>query len=335
MNGEPQSDADHLLQLLGGKHRAQALSTAAALGLADLLARGPRPVAELAGDLGCDRAGLESLLRLLAGLEFVSEPAPDVFALTTRGRTLCRDQLGPLAEFVGTPQQWDPWARLRDGLRSGQPAFDRTFGVPLYAALARDPDAAACYDRAIDAFTRHEAIGLGDRLDLANARVVVDVGGGRGTLLLELLGAWPQLRGILFDLPHVADATRARLEAAAPGRVEARGGDFFAAVPAGADVYLLKHVLHNWDDDRAVRLLANCGAAMAADGRVIAICAVLAPDNRPDLARLLDLEMRVLTGGRERRKPELRRLFAAAGLALTRVEPLTAASWLLVGQRPK
>lgn len=339
--GAPQTDADHLLYLLGGKHRAQALSTAAALGIADHLARSAPTSAEaLAAAIGCHASDLESLLRLLAGLEFVAEPEPGLFALTTRGHTLRREELGALADFVGTREQWDPWSRLRESMRKDSsgigprtPAFARAFGCDLYEHLANDAAASERYDRAIDAFTRHEAHCMRDRLDLASARCIVDVGGGRGTLLLELLAQWPNLRGVLLDLPHVIDGAGPRLAAALPGRIDVVAGDFFNDLPAGGDLYLIKHVLHNWDDEYAELLLARCADVMAPQGRVVVIDAVLAPDNRPDLARLLDLEMRVLTGGRERRKPELRRLFRAAGLTLDMVEPLTAASWLLVGGR--
>lgn len=328
-------DQQRLLELLAGKHRAQALSTAAALGLPDLLRAQPGASgAELAAALHCEASVLERLLRLLCGLGFAAEPEPDRFALTPLGATLCRDALGPLAEFAGAPEQWDPWSRLRQSLAAGAPPpFSATFGRGLYEFLAADAEAAARYDRAIDAFTRHEAACLEDELDLEQARRIVDVGGGRGTLLLALLRRWPHLHGVLFDLPHVVAAAGPRLAAACEGRASTAAGDFFADLPAGADVYLLKHVLHNWDDARAVALLRRCGECMADGGLVVVIDAVLAPDNRADLARLLDLEMHVLTGGRQRRKPEWRRLFADAGLRLEAPRPLTAASWLLSARR--
>ncbi len=199
--------------------------------------------------------------------------------------------------------------------------------------MAQDPAAAARYDRAIDAFTRHEARLLVERFPDGVTGTIVDVGGGRGTLLHELLPAWPSARGVLFDLPHVIAAAPAAAPAELRDRLDFVAGDFFETMPGGAELYIVKHVLHNWDDDRAVALLQRCRAAMAEGGRVLVIDAVLAPDSRPDLARLLDLEMRVLTAGRERRKPEIRRLFTRAGLRLTDVEQLTAASWMLLGTR--
>lgn len=331
MRLDPNNPADFLLELLGGKAKVQAVSTAAALGLADALAEGPRSLADLAAAVGCDAAVLAPVLRLCCGLGFFAAPEPDVYALTERGAVLRRDALGPLAEFVGAPEQWDPWSRLRAAANGGDVAFVRAHGEGLYDLVARDPAAAGRYDAAIDAFTRHEAAALCRAFDFAPFARVVDVGGGRGTLLAEVLAHWPHLRGVLFDLPHVADSARARLQARLGDRVDARGGDFFAALPGGADVYLLKHVLHNWPDERAQELLQRCAAALPANGRLIAIEAVLAPDPRPDLAAMLDLEMQVLLGGRVRRKPELRRMFQAAKLRVERFEPLVPGHWLIVG----
>ncbi|HEX5050134.1 MAG TPA: methyltransferase [Planctomycetota bacterium] len=330
---EADSPAEYLLQVLGGKCRAQAVSTAAALGLADHLAAGPRSIASLAEVTGCDAAVLVSVLRVCAGLGFFDSPSPDTFALTPRGTALQRDSLGALAEFVGSPEQWNPWSALRESARDGGTAFARTHGAGLYEHLARTPAAAARYDAAIDAFTRHEAEALCGRFSFGGARSVVDLGGGRGSLLAEVLQRWPHLRAVLFDLPHVVERAMPELRRRFGERVTGHGGDFFGEVPNGHDAYLVKHVLHNWDDDRAQALLRRCAGAMADGGRVLAIETVLAPDNRADLAAMMDLEMQVLLGGRVRRKPELRRLFQAAGLRVEQMVPLVGGSWLLAGVR--
>jgi len=330
---EPEEPRDPLLDLLGGKARAQAVSTAAAIGLPDALLDGPKALDQLAEALECAPRPLESLLRLLTGLGLFESPQPGHFGLTPVGRRLCQDELGPLAVYLGAPEQWDPWARLRDAMRGEPCAFERTFATGLYPYLAAHPDAAARYDAAIDSFTRHEAQALCQNFDFDGASHVVDVGGGRGTLLIEVLRRWPALRGTLFDLPHVVDAAAAHLEAACPGRSRVRGGDFFAeapeGIPSGADIYLLKHVLHNWGDDDAIRILRRCADAAGPEGTILAIDAILAPDPRPNMTALLDLEMQVLTGGHQRRKPEMRRLFRNAGLKLHRIAPLTDAGWLL------
>lgn len=326
---EPADDADWLLYELGGKHRAQVLSTLAAVRVPDLLQEhGPVALPELAELSGCDAADLESLVRAAAGLGCLKEGPPGTFALTARGEELCSDRLGRFASFLGSRSQWDPWSRLRDGMRDPErrPPLQHSLGQGLYAFMADNPDAAAEYDAAIDAFTRHEALYLRGRLDLAGAELLVDVGGGRGTLLRALLDEVAGARGILFDLPHVVEAARPHLGP----HTEAVAGDFHEAVPSGADVYLIKHVLHNWPDAVAQRILENCRDARAPGGRIVVIDAVLAPDNRPDLARMLDLEMRVLCGGRERRKPELRRLVHDAGLQIERAEELSSSSWLFV-----
>ena len=332
MRFEPSTPAEHLLDILGGKARVQAISTAAALGLADVLAKGPRTVPSLAQELGCREDVLATVLRMVAGLGFFSSPEPGLYALTERGHVLKRDQLGPLATFVGAPEQWDPWARLRDAAQGGDVAFVRTFGHGLYDHVAADDAAAARYDAAIDAFTRHEAESLCRTFDFAGAREVIDVGGGPGTLLLEVLRRNGHLRGTLFDLPHVAERALPRLRGELGDRVRTHGGDFFAAIPRG-DVLLLKHVLHNWDDERAASLLQRCAEALPAGGRLLVIETILAPDNRADLAAMLDLEMMVLLGGRERRKPELRRMLSACGLSLASMAPLVSGSWLLVAEK--
>lgn len=328
--GDPASDdVEWLLRELGGKHRSQVLSTLAAVGAADVLRdRGPSSVADLAVAVGCEPAALESLLRAAAGMGCMLESSPGCFSLTSRGEQLCSDQLGAFAGFLGSRAQWDAWSRLREAMCDDDPATPvaRALGRPLYEHLAADARASADYDAAIDAFTQHEAARLRGRLDLREAQAIVDVGGGRGTLLRALLDEAPAARGVLFDLPHVVERARASL----PDAIEAVAGDFLSAVPAGGDVYVLKHVLHNWSDDAAQRILENCRDARVAGGRVVVLDAVLAPDNRPDLARMLDLEMRVLFGSRERRKPELRRLIQDAGLQIESASELTASSWLFV-----
>lgn len=325
---------EYLLDLLAGKCRAQAVSTAASLGIGDQLASAAMTAEQLARRLDCDAAALERLLRFLAALDLCDAAEDGRFSLTSRGQSLRGEALGNLATFIGSAEQWDPWSRLRESLRDGRSIpFDLTFGTGLYEYMATDPDAARRYDAAVDAFTRHEARALCQAVDLSAARQVVDIGGGAGALLAEVLSHWPQLLGILFDLPHVVERARAELEERHPGRVEVIGASFRDTLPAGADVYLLKHILHNWSDEQAHDLLCRCAGAMAENGRLLVIEAVLAPDNRPDTARMLDLEMLVLTGGRERRKPELRRLFRDTGLALGRVEPLSRTSWLLEASR--
>ena len=328
------ADVAKLLDLLSGKYRTQALSTVASLGVPDVLARGPRTLGELAAELKCDGAILDRLLRFTVGLGFLNLEDPDLYSLTKPGEQLCSNALGPLATFVGSKEQWDPWARLRDSIvaSDGASPFEATFGVDLYEYLATHPEAAARYDVAIDSFTQQEARELSSQFDFAEFATLVDVGGGKGTLLHEVVSAWPNLDGVLCDLPHVVENAKTCVPAELKNRITFEPGDFFESLPTGHDLYCLKHVLHNWDDERAVQLLNSCTGAMAENGRILVIEAILTPDNRFDHARIMDLEMGVLTPGRVRRKPEYRKMFRAAGLKLESVVPI-GPSWLLVGSR--
>jgi len=328
-------DVARVLDILSGKYRTQALSTLASLGIPDLLAAKPRRLDELVSELDCDGPRLDRLLRFTVGLGFVAfDDSTSLFSLTRVGEQLCSDALGPLATFVGSPEQWDPWARMRDSLAAndGSTPYEKTFGVDLYGYLAAHPEAAARYDVAIDSFTQQEARELCQQFDFADFESLVDVGGGQGKLLHEVLAKWPTLKGVLCDLVHVVERSKACLPKELADRITLTGGDFFESLPTGHDLYCLKHVLHNWDDERATALLTSCANAMNSGGRVLVIEAILTPDNRFDYARVMDLEMGVLTPGRVRRKPEYRQMFRAAGLSLETVVPI-GSSWLLVGKR--
>ncbi|MFT7582321.1 MAG: hypothetical protein ACI9MR_004003 [Myxococcota bacterium] len=334
-----------LLELLGGKWITQAVSTAAALGVPDALMAGSLTDDALATAVGCEPTRLARLTSVLVGLGVLTRDhvgATDRVGLTEMGRALCQDRLGKLAAFVGEPSQWDPWARLRDALEDrenpARTAFERTHGAGLFDYLgAPDPAAVAVsarYDAAVDAFTRQEARALAEAEDFSAGGVLVDLGGGHGTLLTEVLAGWPALSGVLYDLPHVAEASGPRLQEALGARVRAEGGDFHASVPAGASWYVVRHVLHNWGDADATALLARVREAMAPGAKVLVIEGVLLPGDVIDTTRLLDLEMMVLTDeGRERSKPELRRMFGQAGLKMTRSQRLAGFSRLFVGER--
>ncbi len=314
-----------LMRRLAGKWAVQAIATAAELGIADVLAEGPRTSEALAASLGCQPDPLARLLRALAGEGLVELGVDDRYALTPLGDALRTGRLRELAVWLGSAAQWDPWHALTHTIRTGEPAFEHVHGQGLYEYLASHPEDAARYDAAIDAFTRATAHALADRCDLNAVGTIADIGGGRGTLLRALLERAPNLRGILFDLEHVVAAARDL-----PDRCQTVAGDFFESVPSGADVYVLKHILHNWGDDDALRILSSCKAAVPASGRVWVVEAVVLPGNRRGLPRLLDLEMLVLTPqGRERTQPQLRRLFHRGGFRIANTTALTGAVRLL------
>ena len=336
----PLPPAARMLRLFGGKWIAAALSAAAQLGLPDLLSSGPLPLDVLAEKAGCDAAALERLLRVLQGEDVVRLCEDGRFELTEFGAVLRSGELGELAEFVGMPLGWDPWSRLPEAVRTGASAFEGHFGAGLFDYLDQPGHAreAARYHAAIDSFSRAESRALAEAFDFSASRRVADLGGGRGALLADVLSRWSHLEGLLVERPAaVAEARQLFAAEGLDSRCVARTGDFFEALPedAAADVCVLKHIIHSWDDDVSADLLARCAEWVGQSGVVLVVEGLLLPGGRPNLTSLLDLEMLVLCGpGHERTKPAMRRLFGRAGLVLEKSVPLAESARLFV-TRPR
>lgn len=310
--------AETLLLLLGGKWLAAAVSAAASLGVADTLSGSPMTLDRLADQIACDADSLLRLMRVLIGEDIVTLNAKQEYTLTEMGELLKADELGELAKFVGSPFSWDPWSALPDAVRTGESSFTKHHGLPLFDYLDHHGEEAALYQSAIEAFSRREARALAKAFDFSSARRIADIGGGRGTLLVEVLSRWPHLHGVLLERPAAAaQAQIAFTQAGIDDRCEARAGDFFVEVPQDVDVCILMHIIHSWDDAVAIELLQRCSESVGPDGTLLIIEGLIVPDARRDLTNLLDLEMLVLCGsGHERRKPAIRRLLSAAGLQL-------------------
>jgi hypothetical protein len=338
MDGErPQEDvmaagAEHdapppaaMMGLITGYWASQAVGVVARLGVADHLADGPRRGDDLALAVGAEPQALYRVLRLLASLGIVVEVAPDSFGLTPLGETLRSDAPGSVRNFAITetaPGHWLPWGRLYDSVRSGQPMAEAALGMALFDWYAQNPDEAGFFNAAMGNLSALAAGELVRVYDVSTVRTVADIGGAHGVLLAAVLRANPSARGILFDLPHViATAEDAIAAEGLSERCELVSGDFFAAVPEGADLHLLKQIVHDWDDERATRLLHNCHRALAPAGKLLLVEMVIPPDNRPSPAQAMDLNMLVMHGGRERTAEEYRRLLQAAGFQLERVIP--------------
>jgi len=319
--------ADALLRLLDGYRAVQAVYVAAEIGVADALAGGPRPALGMARELGVDPPSLQRLLRALASLGVIGERDDGSFELTAVGELLRRDVPGSLraaALFYGGRRHWTAWGQLLAAVRSGAPAFGGATPTSFATMAQRAPEAARAFDEAMASLTAPVAAAVVEAFDFSGAGTIVDVGGGRGALLAAVLRAQPSARGVLFEIESVAAAARPLLAAAGlADRCEVVAGDMFAAVPAGGDVYLLKWVLHDWDDERALAILRNCRAAMTASARLLVIERVLparAAAREPGPNRFLsDLNMMLLSGGRERSEDEYRALLGVAGFALRRV----------------
>jgi SAM-dependent methyltransferase len=324
-----------LLDIALGYRAAQALYVVAELGIADLLAGGPRSSMELATASGAYGPALLRLLRVAARMGIVVEDEQSRFSLTPLGEPLRTDVAGSAHDLVrlfGAPLFFAPWGQLLYSVQTGQPAFDHLHGMGMYTYLAQHPEEAAVFNAGMAATTGLQAVI--EAYDFAGARTLVDVGGGTGALMASVLRAHPSLRGVLFDLPGVVAEARERIER--EGLIErcrVVGGDFFASVPAGGDLYTLFDVVHNWDDEKASAILANCRRAMAGDGRLLLIERVPPPGNEPSPAAFSDLNGLVLLGGRERTAEEHRAVLAAAGFHLSRILS-TPAPWSIVEAIP-
>jgi DNA-binding HxlR family transcriptional regulator len=324
--------AEKLLRLLGGKWLAAAISAAASLGLADALAGQALSLDALAAQTACEPSALRRLLRVLVGEGLLSLDASNHYQLTEMGELLRKDELRELAIFVGSPFSWDPWSRLAAAVQTGESAFTKQHGLPLFEYLDHHREDAELYHEAIDAFSRREAVAVAEAYDFSNARRVADIGGGRGRLLTEILVRWDHLTGVLLERPTAAELAQQQFaKANLEERCEIRVGDFFEEIPGDVDVCVLMHIIHSWDDATAIDLLRRCAAAVGPEGTLLIVEGLLVPDARRDLTNLLDLEMLVLCGpGHERRKPEMRRLISAAGLRLESAIPLVGSIRLLV-----
>jgi SAM-dependent methyltransferase len=327
------STQQKLLELLSGKWVTAALSTAAELGLADALSDRSLSATELATHLQCDREALQRLLRVLCGEQLLRSESQGRYALTELGAQLKTGNLRELARFVGAEFMWHPWAKLADAMRDpSKSAFERATGHSLFDHLDRVPADAKLYHRAVDAFTRAAAHALCETFDFSELDTVVDLGGGLGTVLTELTARFPHLEGILFDRPQVikqADSLFA--DHPQRDRIQLHSGDFFEQVPQNADAYVIKHVLHNWDDQQAQRILRLCAQALKPTGQVLIVESLLLPGDQRDSTAFLDLEMLALCGqGHERSKPAFRQLLQQAGLSLRTTTKLVGDVRLLV-----
>jgi hypothetical protein len=331
---EPQSanisPSMQVMQLLWpGAIAVQAVHVAAKLALADLLAGGPKTVAELAEATKTDGVSLGRLLRALLSLGIFTEEAPGRYGQTALSDTLRSDHPESIrrwAMMLGARFVWEPCSELHETIRTGRPAFELVYRAPFFKYLAEHPDDAAVFNAAMSSVPAYIAAFV-EAYDFSRFERIVDVGGGHGAKLLAILSANPRVRGTLYDLPAVVAGALAVQRGAVGDRCEIVGGDFFDGVPAGADAYLLSGIIHDWDDEAAAKILRNCRRAIRPDGRLLLVETVLTPSSDPSSA-LMDVLMMVLTGGRERTEEEFGSLLRDAGFSLTRVIPTPGASIL-------
>lgn len=312
-----------MLQMLTASFVSRAIAVAAELSLPDRLSRKPSTVEELAQGIEADAPSLRRLLRMLASVGVFAENEHGQFLGTELSDLLRRDAPGSLrsmALFLCGPAHWAAWGELSYSMRTGRSAFEQVHGRPPFAYMRQDGEFAAVFNDAMTRMTEEEVASILEQLDLRDARVLVDVGGGHGRLLASCLEVFPDLRGILFDSPEVISQARALIAGArAASRCELVEGDFFKAVPSGGDVYLMKYILHDWSDQEASAILRQVHRASRKGARLFIMDPVLKAGNTPDFAKLLNLQTLVFYGGgRERTLAELTDILQASGFRFAR-----------------
>lgn len=314
-------------RMITGYWISQAIYAAAKFEIAEHLKDGARSVDELAHLTQTDAGALYRLLRALASVGIFSEGESRRFSLTPLAEPLRGDVAGSkkaLALMSGD-EQFHAWAEIEYSIRTGQKAFDKVFGQPVFEYLGQHPDKARIFDAAMVGIHGRESNAVLEAYDFAGIGTIADIGGGNGSQIAEVLRQNPDMRGILFDLPHVIERAQERINAAGVARrCELVSGSFFEAVPAGADAYMMRHIIHDWDEDKCLTILRNCRRAMKPGSKLLVVESIIPPGNEPCGGKLLDLVMLLIPGGKERTEAEYRELFAQAGFALSRVIPTSA-----------
>lgn len=334
--GSASAPSAELMRLINGYQVSQALHVAATLGVADHLKDGPKPCDALARACGAHPPSLYRLLRALAAVGVFRETGGKTFSLTPLGVCLAGDEPGSrrdYARWMGTPGQWRPWGDLLHSIRSGEDAARFTFGTDIWTYRARHSEEGTAFDAAMTALSRAEAQAVIEAYDFGRFGYIVDVGGGQGHLLKDILIAYPGARGVLFDRPQVvAVADQVLAPAGLAQRCRVVGGDFFQSVPANGDAYLMKSILHDWDDRAATDILRTCRHTMPAGATLFAIERVVGPANEDPGGKFYDLTMLVQYGGLERTREEFRALLAGSGFDLTEVVPTRSPLSILVAR---
>lgn len=314
-----------LLGLINGFQITQAIRVASALRIADHLNDGARSAGDLAVLTKSHPESLYRLLRALAAVGVFREEAGRKFTLTPMGDCLRTDSATPIggwAEHVGTPHFWQAWGHLLHSIRTGENAFQDLHGMNVWEYRAKHPEANETFNRAMTHMSQGSIEAVLAAYDFSGFRHVVDVGGGHGTLLAAVLRVCPQARGTLFDQPQVVTGARENLQKhGVIDRCEIIGGSFFDAVPDGGDAYLMRHIIHDWEDDEAIAILKACHRAMRNSSKLLLIERNVAPPNEMAATKFSDLNMLVAPGGRERTRDEYAALFQKSGFELTGVAP--------------
>lgn len=330
------ASAGTLTQLISGYWVSQAIYAVAKLGIADQLASGPRTIDQLAQATGTRPDFLFRLLRALASVGIFAETDSQTFTLTPMANLLRSDVEGSQRSLaiMMCEEHYQVYGQLYHVLHTGENAFENTFGMLPFDYLAQHPEQGRIFDEAMTGIHGRETAAVIAAYDFAGINLLADIGGGNGSKLTAILQRHSKMRGILFDLPHVLERARPRIVAAGlTERCQLVAGSFFEAVPEGADAYLMRHIIHDWDDAKSLAILRNCQRAMKPGNKLLLVEAVIPPGNGPFGTKLLDLTMMLIPGGKERTEAEYRALYEQAGFDLVRIVNTASEISILEGVR--
>lgn len=326
---------EHLIQMALGFMNTAAVYTAAKMNIADLLADGPRPVSELAAETGSNEDALYRVMRALAAAGIFTQTAPREFGLSPAAELLRSDVPGSMRDaaiWVGNSFHFQVWSELPYSVRTGKPAVEQVYGKPCFEALESLPETEREFNDAMTNLSAGIAPAVVEAYDFSGIGTLMDVAGGHGYTLGRILNQYPRMQGILFDMESVIEGARLRMAALnMDHRCRTVAGNFFEQIPAGADACYMQHIIHDWDDEPALKILTNSRRALEGrkNGKVLVVDSVIPDGPEPHFGKWLDLEMLLMPGGRERTEREFRELFAKAGLEITRIVPTKVAESLI------
>jgi hypothetical protein len=325
------------MQLLTGMWAMQAAASAARLRFPDIIGDGALTADEVAKAAGTEPGATKRLLRGLTSLGVFAREDGERYRVTEVGRFLRSGVPGSIRElFIAESDtvHWRSWERLDDAVRTGLPTPRVVFGIPAFDYYGAHPEEGARFGEAMESVSRFAANAVLGAYDFSGARTIMDVGGGNGSMAIAILERTPGVQGLVADLPYIEGPARERIRASSVAdRCRFQPVNFFESVPGGADVHVLKFVLHDWNDAECHTILSNCRSAIEKDGRLVVIEMVVPEQIEPGFVHVMDLNMLVMTGGRERTEKEYADLFARAGFRLTRVVP-TASPFCVIEARP-
>jgi hypothetical protein len=316
-----------VLHRLGMGHWiSQSLYVVTEMGVADQLRGEARSIDDLAQSVGAHTEALYRVLRALASIGIFTEIKSRHFALTPVGQLLRTDIPDSMHDLATTiSRDWEPWGHMMQCVRTGQSAYHHQYGMSFFSYLQENPNKAELFNKAMGNFVTNHGIVAVSFYDFTPYTKVIDIGGGHGLLMKAILESNPDLNGIIFDLPHViAVSEKSIIDHGLSGRCKCIQGDFFTSVPSGGDVYVLASIIHDWDDEQGILILKNCRKVIPDQGKLLMLEMVVPPGDTPSIAKLLDLQMLVSLGGKERTEEQYRSLLSDAGFRLNRIIPTSA-----------